>query len=202
MPTPPGFAACSYEFKHSSVSRSAFVTFACDPTVTDPNTIAASLNGAYAGGTSMKACIDANVTMVGTRVSLGTDGGEDLQGWASTAAVGGRAGTTVSPNCAVLVRKLTSRGGRRGRGRMYLPWAALTSNVDESGQIAAADKTLITDSITTWMSAVVASVGPLVLLHRPSAPGVAHPSTPGAPNVVTGHSVDGLIATQRRRLGR
>lgn len=202
MPTPPGFAQCSYELKNSLMSRSAFITFGVDPTVTDPNSVATSLASAFGAVGSLFACLDNGVTLQNTRVSYGTDGGEDLVGNSPQVIACTRALTSPSPNCAVLVHKTTGRGGRRGRGRMYLPWACTNTSLTEAGTIGAADVTAVQNAVNAWRTAVIAGVGPLVLLHRPSTIGTVRPSTPGPPNEITGLTVDPLIATQRRRLGR
>ena len=202
MPTAPGFATCSYELKHASMSRSAFLTFGVDCTGTDPNATAISLVAAFSFAGSLLSCIDSNVTLQNTRVSQGTDGGEDLVGASPQVVACTMSGTSLPANCAVLVQKLTSRGGRRGRGRMYIPWAATTSGVGEDGKLVAGDVTRVTAAVQVWLPKVAELVGPVVLLHRESGPEVDPPTTPGPPNVVTSIRVDPLVATQRRRLGR
>ena len=203
MPTPPGFATCSYELRHSTMSRSAFVTFGVDPSGTDPNTIASQCRTTFALATGFFSIIDNGVSLVSTRVSLGTDGSEDLVGIDTTVVAGGRSLASTPANTAALVHKRTARGGRRGRGRMYIPWSLATTTVSEAGVVTPAEVTVITTAMTNWLTAMAASgPGPVVLLHRPSLPGTLHPSTAGPPNVVTSMSCDALVATQRRRLGR
>jgi hypothetical protein len=101
-----------------------------------------------------------------------------------------------------LIHKRTSRGGRRGRGRMYIPWASPTSDIGETGVVTSTRVTAAQSAINAWRTAVIAAAGPIVLLHRPSTPGTTHPSTPGPPDEVSSLVVDPLVATQRRRLGR
>jgi hypothetical protein len=202
MATPAGYADCSYELKHTLMTRSAFLTFGCDPTATDPNSVATGLSAAFAAAGSLFQAIDSNVQLTRTRVSLGTDGGEDLVGVSSQVVACTNNLNSPPANCAVLVHKTTARGGRRGRGRMYIPWACTSAALTENGSIAASDITKVNNAVAAWLAAVSGTVGPVVLLHRPSLPGVAHPSTPGPPNNVTGTNVDPVIATQRRRLGR
>jgi hypothetical protein len=203
MATPPGYAQCSYELRHNMMSRSAYITFGCDPTGTDPNALASQLRATFALPTGLLTTMDANVTLIGSRVSLGTDGGEDLIGIDTTNVVCTKAGAPMPPNVAALVHKRTARGGRRGRGRMYLPWAALSNATLENGVLSAADVTAITTGCSNWLTAMAASgPGPVVLLHRASLPGTENPTTPGPPNVVTSMYCDTTIATQRRRLGR
>jgi hypothetical protein len=202
MPTPPGFASCSYELRHSLMSRSAFLTFGVDPTATDPNGIATSLASAFAAPGSLFTTLDSNVQLQQTRVSLGTDGTEDIVGTSPQLVACTLGGTSPPANCAVLVHKRTARGGRRGRGRMYIPWACSVSSIGESGVVLAADITRIGTAVAAWAAQVTSLVGPLVILHRPSTPGTIHPSVPGTPNPVTSFVVDPLVGTQRRRLGR
>lgn len=202
MATAPGYAACSYELRHSLVSRTAFITFGIDAVGTDPATVATQVLGAFTAAGSLFAAIDNNVTLIATRVSLGTDGGEDLQAvnattWACTNNLPG-----YPPNVAVLVHKRSARGGRRGRGRIYLPWALSTSDVSEAGIIGGTRITAITNAVNAWTTHLSSNAGPMVILHRPSKPGIPHPSAEGPPNVVTATNVDTLVGTQRRRLGR
>lgn len=196
MPTPPGYADCSYEFRQTGLTRPAYVTFGVDPTDTDPQLIAGSLQAAWLATGSMKSIMDSSVTMTAVRVSLGTDGTADLVYVLATNQAGGMASLTVPPNVAVLIHKSTNRGGRRGRGRMYLPWSVQSTQVDEGGQIVASQVTIITTAITTWRTQLTTLGSPLVLLHGPGK--TAMP----APDPVTSASCDRLVATQRRRLGR
>lgn len=201
MPTAPGFATCSYELRHSLLTRSAFITFGIDPPGTDVQGMADAIQAAFATAGSLLVCIDSNVTMVASRVSYGTDGAADLVGQNNVTVACTNTGSSLPPNVAVLVHKRTARGGRRGRGRMYLPWAAATTT-PESGATLSADIARVSSAFTIWRTHLAANAGPLVLLHRPSAPGVEHPTAAGAPDPVTAHTVDTIVATQRRRLGR
>lgn len=197
MPTPPGFATCSYELTLSGLSRPAYVTFGVDPTETDPTTITTQLLSAWSAAGSLNTLMDSNVTMTAVRVSLGTDGSADLVYVNATSVVGGASGqASLPPNCAVLFHKTTSRGGRRGRGRMYLPWSVAELSVDEPGIIVPATVTSHTAAATAWRVALNAGGNPLVLLHSDGK--TAKP----APDVVNTMVADRLVATQRRRLGR
>lgn len=202
MPTAPGFCTCAIEIKHTALARSAFITFGADPTATDPFAIAASVNVAASATGSLKAILDTNCSIIGSRVSLGTDGTEDVVGSATTAVVGLKSVSGIPPNVALLVHKRTARGGRRGRGRFYIPFAVNTAAITEDGRIAPAEVTTLQTAMDTFLTQINTTVGPMVVLHRTSAPGVDHPTNPGPPSTVTGLAVDNLVATQRRRLGR
>ncbi len=106
---------------------------------------------------------------------------------------------TISPppnNTAILVQKRTSRGGRKGRGRMYLPPASLHEpNVGATGDITGVTLT----AHQTWADEVLAAMDlasqPMVLLHSEEAGAIA-------PDPVTSLSVQPKVATQRTRLRR
>jgi hypothetical protein len=202
MPTPPGFHSCSYELRHSLQSRSMFLTFAVNSPETDPNIVATAIRTAFMAAGSLFSIIDSNVTLVGSRVSSGTDGAADLVGINTTSGACTKSLSSLPANCCALVHKRTSRGGRRGRGRLYIPFCIGVSDTTENGAITGAQMTVIQNGVNAWAAALTAGTMTHVLLHRPSEPGIPNPSAPGAPNTVLSMTVDPLLATQRRRLGR
>lgn len=146
------------------------------------------------------------------------DGGGDIvHEWVpSPVAGGGSAGTTFPPNVALLVRKHTNRGGRRGRGRWFVPGIVETL-ADNDGSVPSA-------SIASWNTALDAyrtDLGGALLSGSPVEPLLFHNNStttttttgPGsktititegaagpAPDVITDFTVDTKVATQRRRL--
>jgi hypothetical protein len=196
LATPPGFSDVSIRFDLAGMARPAYVTFAVDSSETDPLLTAADVLNAWSFTGSINARLDSNVTVSEITVRQGTDGGEDLVGVLSATTVGGRAGTSGPPSVAVLVHKRTARGGRRGRGRMFLPWCLNTSSVSENGVIQTSDVNTIAASCIVFKDQLAASGSPMVLLHNPGQTAM------GPPDLVTTMSVSPLIGTQRRRLGR
>lgn len=145
------------------------------------NEIAAALDGA----------VSSEITFDGGFVLVGSDGG-DLRYDVTTTRTGTLATGMLPNNCAYLIRKNTTLGGRRNRGRMYLP-GVLETNASPSGVLTAA-------SITTAQTAVnLLLVGPLstgnvdqaALLHQVGSP---------TPTQVVSFDVQSQIATQRRRM--
>lgn len=147
------------------------------------------------------------VRMNGILVKLGpNDTGASAEVPAST--VGAGAAACAPPNVTCLWRKVTPLGGRRGRGRMYLP-GVIESQVDAGGF---GDSTYIADWTTsaedTLLGLSTADI-PMVVLHgyatvwalidgqprRIELPGVIP-----APTAVTSLEVSPKVATQRRRL--
>jgi hypothetical protein len=196
MATPPGFADVSMRLNLATYNRPAFITYGVNPTATDPQTIASSLISAWTDTGSMNSKLDSNVTMSEVIVRLGTDGGEDIVGSVVNAIAGTAGLTSPPPNVSVLVYKRTARGGRRGRGRLYLPWFIGASVIGEDGVINATSVTQLATSVGAWFTALQTRNVPMYLLHAPGK------TTPGAPNEVTSLVVSNVIGTQRRRLSR
>jgi len=105
---------------------------------------------------------------------------------------GGLAESTASPQVAFLVKKVTDLGGRRQRGRMFIPGVAEadvgSDGVLSSGMLANLDEAA--DAFKIGMESVVQ---PLFLLHN-------HPDD--APTPIVALVADSRVATQRRRLRR
>jgi hypothetical protein len=196
MPTAPGYADITVRLRHAMLSRSCALTFGVQPSETDPMDVAASVLAAITGASSLEGLMDNDVTIVGVRASLGTDGSEDIVGEISTTLLCDGVFAAPPANCAVLIHKRSARGGRRGRGRLFVPWALSEGDVDEVGKITPARVTAMQTIANNLLSNLSTQLVPMVILHN------AGITTPGAPNTVTSLVVDPLISTQRRRLGR
>jgi hypothetical protein len=110
---------------------------------------------------------------------------------------GGANDTNITPqNSAHLIRKNTSLGGRRNRGRMYLPGVS-EANVSNTGVLAPARVAQINTALSNWRAALEANTGILymVILH-----GTSLNSPTPTPTPVTSLACQPVIATQRRRL--
>lgn len=196
MPTPSGYADVSIRLNLATMARPAFLTYGINPVDTDAALVAQSQAQAWLAAGSMNTRLDQNVTAAEFIVRLGTDGGGDIVGSHVNTTAGAYNGTCPPPNVATLVHKRTARGGRRGRGRLFLPWMIGEANVDEAGIISPSDVTTLQAACTTWLNALSAATTPMVLLHREGKTVIP------APDPVVQLSVGALVATQRRRLGR
>lgn len=196
MPTAPGYADVSVEMILTGMTRSAYLTFGVQPVDPDPADVVVEVNSAITAAGSLQSRLDAQVTITSIRASVGQDGGADLVYVLGTSIVGQNNVSALPPNCAVLVHKRTLRGGRRGRGRLFIPWCVSETNVDEAGLIATAEVTTIQTAMNVFRTALGSFNVPMVILHNPGL------STMGAPDTVTSLVVDKLLSTQRRRLGR
>lgn len=107
-------------------------------------------------------------------------------------------GETPPQNCTELVKKLTGSGGRKFRGRAYIPpFNLLENTVNKAGVLDAA---VVANQQAGWDTFLAAANGDtaydVYLLHR-SMPkdGIVPP-----PTLITKFVMEQQIATQRRRL--
>jgi len=187
MPTPPaGFQAVVVHYAcGDDIADETEVTFGCAlPAfdLTNVNVLASIFFDDF------KACLNNSCDI---RRLVATDSGL-ISIEATTAAVTGTfSGTQMTPNVAYLLRKVTASGGRRNRGRMYLP-GVNEGNVDGTGAV---DGTAI-GKLNTAGSDFITDTGAadigLFILH----------SDGGTPTEITSFVASPKVATQRRRLRR
>lgn len=113
--------------------------------------------------------------------------------------IGSVAGTAsagiVLPNTALLVRKQTGEGGRKGRGRMYWPCFGQVNNMTGNGLLVGGFMSTIQGAFEDWHQQIIDSSGPgavgeLYLFHAEEE----------APTLIDAFLVQQRLATQRRRL--
>lgn len=125
-------------------------------------------------------------------VIFGNDGGDVRIDGSSAPVAGAAAGEPLPQNCAVLFRKNTAAGGRRNRGRFYVPGPPEAS-VDKAGLLSGAYMTTCQAAGTAILNDVTgtAEAEGLVLFHD---------TAPFTPTAITALEPQSRIATQRRRL--
>jgi hypothetical protein len=107
----------------------------------------------------------------------------------ATGIVGGQSGTAQVPQCAYLLNKNTTAGGRKGRGRFFLPGVPDTAIV-EGGTLVSSVAGQMTASWQGFVEDMSAASLPLALLHSQLG---------DVPNVITSISCQSRVGTQRRR---
>lgn len=195
MIIPPGFVAFRLPIRHSSVTRPAMITGGVDNNsgLTDPNALADAIQNVFTTTGGMQTIIDNACTIGPCEVAVGQDGGDPLIGFASATVAATRSQSSVTPNVSLLVKKRTALGGRKNRGRFFIPWAVREDQVDEGGIISSLDLTTAQNAMNAVLAQSATSNLPFVILHA---------TDPSVPPTVTALVVDALVATQRRRLGR
>jgi len=124
----------------------------------------------------------------------GVDCVEDTEhalGSATTNTVGPSSDVALPPQVAILVQKQTGLGGRKNRGRMYIPGCTNASLI-EGGFLLGAAQIRLQENIDDYLLGLETNDLNMVVLH--STLGLGTPAT-----VVT-LTVDSVCATQRRRV--
>lgn len=105
--------------------------------------------------------------------------------------VGSGGGNPLPSNCSILVHKRTSLGGRRGRGRMFLPpFTCGEIATSPSGVISSPDYGAIQDELDSFYDLMVANDLQPSLYH----------SDGGSGTIISSLQLDPMISTQRRRM--
>jgi len=163
-----------------------------------PNDVANSISNALLAQPIFAASSISNQYSMGPgRVTVNRALGT-FEGVGSVSRTGTASLTTLPHNCAILVRKNTALGGRRGKGRIYLPpWMIAESNITPAGVIFQTGVDSVTLDFETWRAQLSALNLQAVLLHGDS-PNSATPS----PTPILNFACQSVIATQRTRLRR
>lgn len=197
---PPGFAQASIVMRNTGDPEAWYVTLAIDTTDAGGDYEAAANSVAYAWQQNIMGSLNAATTFESVILRVGQDGGDPLSVYYAVGTTGEGTTAKLPQNCACLVRKNTTRGGRTGKGRMYVPNILSESEVDSVGVISGSFLSGLQSAFTDFLGDLVLGdplpETPMVLLHTFGAPGGTTP-TP-----VTSLTVDPVIATQRRRLRR
>lgn len=190
---PPGYAECSMEFWLAGYLRPAVITqgFKINGSVGSSYNVADQFDLAFAG--SFKALFDSNVTMRNAKAVIGQDGSDPIVQISTTQTAGTSARESTAPALALMVTKNTNLGGRKNRGRNYMPWALADSDVAENGAVNPT-------RLTSWAAALDEYydfiIGPTTdLLDEPV---ILH-TDPTVPTPVTSFTPNPAIRTQRRR---
>ncbi len=181
--------------RNTDLNRPAYITFGVKNNTgsQDPAVVATAVRTSMVAANSFSSKADSTVTHGPIKVALGQTGGEPLLGENTVSFVGGTVHTAPPPNVAVLVKKRTLLGGKKNRGRLFLPWWVGEGNIDEGGIIAAATVTGIQTAMAEWLAQLGLALVPMVILHTTDT---------SIPPNVSGLTVDPLVSTQRRRLGK
>lgn len=198
---PVGYGQAVYEFSLEDDAEPIVTTMGHDLSAVSGGAYGDAVDGLMdAFGAFVMARIPNVYDLVAVTLYVGQDGGPPaIYESTGTPITGGISSAPLPQNCCQLVRKRTSAAGRRGRGRMYLPPPA-EGQVDPQGTISSADVAITQAAVDDWLAELgTPTLGqpamPPVILHRSEGAGVEPPPTP-----VTALTVDGRIATQRRRL--
>lgn len=199
MPTiPAGFEEVTFEFALAGSTHSMSWTLGLDDAQFGTDTAAQVAEEAYnayvgTGKPITAANVCAGWTFVGVHAVKQLESGP-VSGDFISPLVGTAAAATLTPNVAILWNKTTALGGRRNRGRAFIPpYAPGEGSVDSLGVINSGVVTATQALYDTFFAALVTAEFTPVLFHQ---------SAPFTPTPITAFTMQPLVATQRRRLRR
>lgn len=195
MVIPTGFSQVNLVFGGTGLPFGAQCTFGvANPEELSPSDIGLIVEN-RADTEQIMATVASTTTLVGILVKNGPNStGPSAE--VATSIPGEDSVGQASPNVAWLFRKETPLGGRRGRGRMYVPGVGET-RIDQAGVIAEPTRAAMQTNWRNFFDELTSSNLQPFLLHGESASGPAAPPTP-----ISTWFLDARVATQRRRLRR
>jgi hypothetical protein len=188
---PNGYAQVNFKMGGTAYPSGAEVTFGVRlDTSDDPATVAATIRDITL--TRLQDRLPTSVSINSILVKFGpnaTGPFADL----GVAEDGTGSSGDVNPNMAMLIKKVTNEGGRKGRGRMY--WPVAEDQVGQAGVLKTSPDQVaaMNGALADWQDDLTTADLPPVLLHN---------DEDDPPTVITLFSTQAITATQRRRLRR
>jgi len=197
---PNNFCEAAIELRNSGDPNPWYVTMGIDLTNAGGDYAAAGAQINTAWNNAWQGSLRPSTTHTGVRLTIGTGDPDNLVLFIADGTTGTSSDEKLPQNCALLVSKNTAFGGRKNRGRFFIPNILAESSVNEVGVIGSstvANYQTFADNFLTDISGS-GDAGdlniPMVILHN----GIA--STAPDPTLVSSLSVSNVISTQRRRL--
>lgn len=194
---PAGAAQLSFRFLVDSDPEEMVTTLGVvlsDP----PSTPAVCAQFAYTAWVAAFPAADMadTYTFVGVTAAVGT-GDDPILGEYVVPLAGTNVLSPPPNNTAVLVRKQTALGGRRNRGRMFIPPFNLSElNVNGAGVLASSFQTGMAGALNDLEAELTDAAGPFESLA------LFHSSAPFDATVVSNLVLQTRVATQRERMRR
>jgi len=190
MVIPAGYGQINWIYGGAAQPNGAQTTCGVDVSglLTDPEDALVLLASGWSTGWG--SVVNGSTSLVGLRLKFGPDETGPFYEL-STNLPGAGAGAGMTPAVAVLVKKITALGGRKGRGRMFIP----SPDEDAAGGNGVLSPTPLLD----WQDAADDVYNSLVGMDLP--PVVLHTDST-TPTPITSFQVAGTVATQRRRQRR
>ena len=190
MIIPVGFAQITHFFSGAQVPEGAAITYGVDvDALLTPTDVAQAAFNAF-DTSNFDAIYASTATMNTTRAKFGPVSTGPYADW--VANVGGAGSAGGAAQVCTLITKQTDSGGRKNRGRFFLP-AVPEANVDVGGTLTSGTITTAQAAADAFLTALDTAGIPMVILHG---------SVGDAPTPVTSLVVSPYVATQRRRQPR
>jgi hypothetical protein len=196
MYLPTGFYTAALKFSGVYVPTGAAITFqGSNDTDLSAAAIAAAIKTAV--WDNVKDHLTDGVRCDSIYVRKGQNVGPGPSTEIAVGTAGAIATPGASPAVSFIVKKVTASGGRRNRGRLFVPGVSEAS-VDGSGVVLPATLALMQTDWNDALTALATANIDMCIAHRYEAGAPVMLS----PEPVTSLVVEGLVATQRRRQRR
>jgi hypothetical protein len=206
---PPGFAQVTFNHQYVEGAEPAICTMGMDLNSYAGTLTAAADEIATAWSSIVRFEMSNAVIFLGAVLRVGVAGGEPATYEAPRNVNGQDVRAQLTRNTSLLVKKVTARGGRRGRGRMFVPGLLPEFEVDQAGNLTAALIGGLQTVFNNLDTALTGIGGGMQLLHDDQVVTSYNPVTgkpvtstinPGPPDPVFQLVVDPRAATQRKRM--
>lgn len=194
--------------KHDLMTREAAVTYALNDNTANQSAQVWADSAQIFFCDNWKAQIDTGARVMRTTAIKGDGTSTFTTGLSTDPPTRGlNAMSSTTPNCAILLRKNTAVGGRRNRGRIYLPFMINEGEVDEAGSLSAGVIGDINTDAAAWLSDLESGGDQeFVIANRfydaPWDNPSRHLVSVNIGEHVTSLTCESVIATQRRRMPR
>lgn len=199
---PIGYGQATFSLRHESLLRPLAITLGValpDPGV-DPVEVANALHDRF----RLTILTDLDNSIALQWVDLFIGNGNDPSGSVRSnigSFPGERSMVSVPLNTAVLVEKRSGFLGRTGRGRMFVPSSAATTEVSEIGNLNGGLRTSLQQRWNEFYSELVDDEGPHNFFPGAIQPVILHQSpTAGAPTPISGFQVQTKVGTRATRI--
>lgn len=190
---PVGEAMVSHQFLLAGDLEPMYVTYGIDPSsvTTDVEEMAIDIHSYWQSAWGPAGDIVNVYTLSDTTVRYKMDASGTVDFTVVNPLVGTSTGAPPPSNCAMLIKKVTSSGGRRNRGRMFMPPSNLGETaVDGRGVITPVARVALQGKADDFFEALELPGYEMRLFHSDGAPSTR----------VVSLLVDSTIATQRTRM--
>lgn len=206
MTIPLGFAQITHTFAGDALRNGAAIVYGVEPAppLTAPE-LAELADGLFS--INVMPQISSDIGLSETLAKLGPDESGSSAVFAGEGGGGGNTDDTVSSAVSYLILKNTALGGRRGRGRIFMPGVG-EAQVAPNGALGAGTLVAVGGAFSTWLAALETAGIPMVVLHGPATEWalvggqprrVPVAGTVPGPTTVTSLTLSSFVATQRRR---
>lgn len=199
---PVNYAQVILPLKHASLARTAVITYGINTADAAGDYTVLADDQVLKFHNAWTSELDSQVTIGPAVLRVGQDGGDPLAVEGSVTETGDETAAMLPPNNNLLVKKASNLGGRRGRGRCFIPWVVQDAACDEVGVIDPTSLAVRISDAESWLAVLAGTTpgtyeSPMYILHDSRGAG-----TEPSPTLVTGLTCPALIAVQNRRIGR